>query len=69
MCTLLSLIFQFLFERIEIAKYCSNDQVSILTGLLNKSLSITVGRNPPMISRHLSAVGPRIRLVYTDLLD
>ncbi|XP_052072692.1 phosphatidylinositol 4-kinase alpha-like isoform X2 [Mytilus californianus] len=58
---------QFLFERIEIAKYCSNDQVSILTGLLNKSLSITVGRNPPSISRHLSAVGPRMRMLCMGL--
>ena len=41
--------FQFLAERIEISKYCSNDQVSILTGLLNKTLSISVGMNPPSI--------------------
>ena len=59
--------FQFLAERIEISKYCSNDQVSILTGLLNKTLSISVGMNPPSISRHLSAVGPRMRYGHSSL--
>ncbi|XP_078336365.1 phosphatidylinositol 4-kinase alpha-like [Crassostrea virginica] len=58
---------QFLAERVEVARYSSDDQVSILSSLLSKSLSISVGRRPPPISRHPEAIGPRLRLLSMGL--
>lgn len=57
-------VFQFLAERVEIAKYSSLDQVNIYTSLLHKSLSITVGKRSGPMSRHPAALGPRVRSVY-----
>ena len=59
---------QFLAERVEVARYSSDDQVSILSSLLSKSLSISVGRRPPPISRHPEAIGPRLRSDLAVLL-
>ncbi|XP_021377626.1 phosphatidylinositol 4-kinase alpha-like isoform X3 [Mizuhopecten yessoensis] len=58
---------KFLAERIEVARYSSDDQVSILCSLLNKSLAIGVGKQPSQISRHPAAVGPRTRLLTMAL--
>ncbi|KAK3587139.1 hypothetical protein CHS0354_006780 [Potamilus streckersoni] len=58
---------KFLTERVEVAKYSSVNQVSIMMSLLNKSLLINVGRNPGLISRHPAAIGPRIRLMCIGL--
>ncbi|XP_052714253.1 phosphatidylinositol 4-kinase alpha-like isoform X6 [Crassostrea angulata] len=58
---------QFLAERVEVARYSSDDQVSILASLLSKSLSISVGRRPPPISRHPEAIGPRLKLLSMGL--
>ena len=52
---------QFLLERVEIAKYSSVSQVEVLMCLLNKSLSISVGKSTAPISRHTAALGPRFR--------
>ncbi|XP_062588022.1 phosphatidylinositol 4-kinase alpha-like isoform X3 [Saccostrea cucullata] len=58
---------KFLAERVEVARYSSEDQVSILSGLLSKSLSISVGRRPPPMSRHPEVIGPRLRLLSMGL--
>eukprot|EP00106_Octopus_bimaculoides_P007153 XP_014774595.1 PREDICTED: phosphatidylinositol 4-kinase alpha-like isoform X3 [Octopus bimaculoides] len=58
---------KFLAERVEIARYCSVDQVGILLSLLHKSLSISVGKQPGLISRHPAALGPRVRLLTMGL--
>ena len=52
---------QFLQERLEIAKYSSQNQVQIFVTLINKSLLLNVGRMPAQISRHPAAIGPRLR--------
>ncbi|KAL5017409.1 hypothetical protein ScPMuIL_006998 [Solemya velum] len=58
---------KFLTERVEIAKYSSTDQVAILLSLLHRSLSISVGKSPGLISKHPAAVGPRFRLLIMGL--
>ncbi|XP_056020742.1 phosphatidylinositol 4-kinase alpha-like isoform X2 [Ostrea edulis] len=58
---------KFLLERVEVARYSNEDQVNILSSLLSKSLSISVGRRPPPISRHPEAIGPRLRLLSMGL--
>ena len=55
---------QFLLERIEMAKYSSDDQVAIFASLLHKSLDIHVGKQTPLMSRSVAALGPRFRLVF-----
>ncbi|GFO06729.1 phosphatidylinositol 4-kinase alpha-like, partial [Plakobranchus ocellatus] len=52
---------KFLQERIEIAKYSDSAQIKIFLSLLNKSLSVQIGRRPSIISRHTAAIGPRFR--------
>ncbi|PVD31364.1 hypothetical protein C0Q70_06776 [Pomacea canaliculata] len=58
---------KFLLERVEIAKYSSESQVAVLLCLLNKSLSIGVGKTPSLISRHPAAQGARFRLLTMGL--
>ncbi|XP_013387820.1 phosphatidylinositol 4-kinase alpha-like [Lingula anatina] len=58
---------KFFQERIEIAKYCSNDQVDIFVSLLNKSLSISVGKPNHVMSRHIASLGARLRLLNIGL--
>ncbi|KAK6191311.1 hypothetical protein SNE40_003034 [Patella caerulea] len=58
---------KFLMERVEIAKYSNSSHVDILMSLLNKSLSVSVGKTPAMISRHPAALGPRTRLLIMGL--
>lgn len=58
---------KFLAERVEIARYSSVDQVNILLSLLHKSLSISVGKQPGLMSRHPAALGPRVRLLTMGL--
>ncbi|XP_055863268.1 phosphatidylinositol 4-kinase alpha-like isoform X4 [Biomphalaria glabrata] len=58
---------KFLQERVEIAKYSDSAQIQIFLTLLNKSLSVTVGKRPSIISRHTAAIGPRFRLLSMGL--
>ena len=41
--------FQFLHERIEVAKYCSQDQIEMYTELLQRTLDIQVFNNLELI--------------------
>ncbi|XP_059147060.1 phosphatidylinositol 4-kinase alpha-like [Physella acuta] len=58
---------KFLQERVEISKYSDSAQIQIFLTLLNKSLSVTVGKRPSIISRHTAAIGPRYRLLSMGL--
>ncbi|GAB6030041.1 hypothetical protein CHUAL_005725 [Chamberlinius hualienensis] len=58
---------RFIAERIEIAKYCSLDQVEMLATMLNSSLPVYVGSRNNFMSRHVSAVGTRFRLLTCGL--
>lgn len=54
---------EFLQKRFEIVKYSSQDQVRVITMLLHSSLRIFVPGKRGHISRHISAVGARCRLL------
>ena len=54
---------KFLHERIEVAKYCSQDQLEMYCDLLQRTLDIQVGQTTPAMSRHVGAAGTRFRLL------
>ena len=54
---------KFLHERIEVAKYCSQDQIEMYCDLLQRTLDIHVGQTVAPMSRHVSAAGTRFRLL------
>jgi len=54
---------KFLHERIEVAKYCSQDQIEMYTDLLQRTFDIQVGSKVGAMSRHVSAAGTRFRLL------
>lgn len=55
----------FISELVETVKYSSYEKVEMLTGLIHRSLAMSVGMEPPCQTRHVSAVGVRFRLVIT----
>ena len=61
-------LMQFLAERIEIAKYSSQDQVDILLSLLHCCLPFNVCKKQSM-SCHIAALGPRFRWLYCSVND
>lgn len=58
---------KFLSERVEVARYCSRDQVEVLASLLHRCLGLRVGARSPAISRHPAAIGPRFRLLSVGM--
>ena len=50
---------KFLYERIDVAKYCSQDQIEMFSDLLQRTLEIQVGSRVASMSRHASAAGTR----------
>lgn len=52
---------KFITERIEVAKYCSLDQVEMFCIMLHQCLPVAIGQNPASLSRHVTAVGTRFR--------
>ena len=57
-------------ERIEVAKYCSHEQIIMFTHMLQRTLDIAVGRKEgrPNMSRHAAAAGTRFRSVCSPFL-
>lgn len=60
---LLFCFLQFLEERVEAAKYCSQPQVDLFCVMIHRSLSINVGRTNHLLSKHVNALGCRILLL------
>ncbi|KAK5638099.1 hypothetical protein RI129_012394 [Pyrocoelia pectoralis] len=58
---------QFISDMIDIAKYNSYEKVEMLATLIHRSLSMTVGSNPPSQTRDVSAVGVRFKLLACGL--
>lgn len=69
---------KFIQERIEIAKYCSQEQIYMFSHMLQRTLDIAVGRKRlgrhgtrdkvlPTMSRHITAVGTRFRLLICGM--
>ena len=55
---------RFIQERIEVAKYCSHEQIIMFTHMLQRTLDISVGRKDrPAMSRHAAAASTRFRLL------
>ncbi|QQP57676.1 Uncharacterized protein FKW44_002744 [Caligus rogercresseyi] len=54
---------RFIQERIEIAKYCNRDQITMFTLMLQRSLAIKVGSSESLMTRHCSTAGTRFRLL------
>eukprot|EP00094_Tigriopus_californicus_P003842 TCALIF_03698-PA protein Name:"Similar to PI4KA Phosphatidylinositol 4-kinase alpha (Homo sapiens)" AED:0.07 eAED:0.07 QI:1/0.8/0.75/0.93/0.86/0.93/16/174/2161 len=54
---------RFIQERIEVAKYCSQEQIIMFTHMLQRTLDISVGKEKMVMSRHIAAAGTRFRLL------
>lgn len=51
----------FISELIEAGKYSSYEKVEMLASLVHRSLTMSVGMDPPCQTRHVSAVGVRFK--------
>ncbi|XP_031331988.1 phosphatidylinositol 4-kinase alpha isoform X2 [Photinus pyralis] len=58
---------QFISDMIDIAKYNSYEKVEMFAMLIHRSLTMTVGTNPPPQTRDVSAVGVRFKLLACGL--
>ena len=69
---------RFIQERIEIAKYCSQEQIFMFSHMLQRTLDIAVGRKRlgrhghrdkmlPTMNRHITTVGTRFRLLICGM--
>ncbi len=67
---------KFIQERIEIAKYCSQEQIFMFTHMLQRTLDIAIGRKRlragrektlPTMTRHIAAAGTRFRLLVCGM--
>ncbi|KAK7078017.1 Phosphatidylinositol 4-kinase alpha, partial [Halocaridina rubra] len=58
---------KFISERIEIAKYDSDAQVSMFACMFHRTLHMTVGNPDSKINRHVGAIGTRFRLLSCAL--
>ncbi|XP_014673497.1 PREDICTED: phosphatidylinositol 4-kinase alpha-like isoform X2 [Priapulus caudatus] len=58
---------KFLEERINIAKYCSTDQVQLFATMLQRSMAMSVGVGHNLKCRHIAALEPRFRLLSCGL--
>ncbi len=56
-----SCVFQFLAERVEMAKFCRQDQAEVFASMLQKSLGIHVGKGKGTMTRHGATFGCRYR--------
>ena len=69
-------ILDFFQERIDIAKYCSQEQIYMFSHMLQRTLDISVGRKRqgrhgnrdkvlPTMSRHITTVGKIRKIIYS----
>ena len=55
------MLLQFLDERVEIAKFHSDDQIDIFASMLQRCLSSHVGKDDAVMTRNVAAIGPKFR--------
>ncbi|CAG9769001.1 unnamed protein product [Ceutorhynchus assimilis] len=58
---------QFICELVETIKYSSYEKMEMIASLIHHSLPMSVGTDPPAITRHTSAVGVRFKLMTCGL--
>ncbi|KAB7502620.1 Phosphatidylinositol 4-kinase alpha [Armadillidium nasatum] len=58
---------KFIQERIDIARYDSDDQVAMFTSMFHRTLPMAVGSSDPKINRHVNTIGTRFRLLSCAL--
>lgn len=58
---------QFICELVETIKYSSYEKVEMIASLIHHSLSMSVGSEPASMTRHISAVGVRFKLLTCGL--
>nr|CAH7716977.1 unnamed protein product [Callosobruchus chinensis] len=58
---------QFISELVETIKYSSYEKVEMLASLIHHSLAMSVGAEPPPMTRHVAAIGVRFKLLTCGL--
>ncbi|KAF7274503.1 hypothetical protein GWI33_012847 [Rhynchophorus ferrugineus] len=58
---------QFICELVEAIKYSSYEKVEMIASLIHHSLSMSVGSEPSNMTRHISAIGVRFKLLTCGL--